>query len=69
MILLAKQREVTKVKQKYELLELAIENEDLDLFFQGSRIYFLGENKFYPLRNLLWLMKLWISFIVIIKKP
>ena len=31
------------MNQKYILLELAIANDDLDLFFQGSGIYSLGE--------------------------
>ncbi len=39
------------MNQKYILLELAIENEDLDLFFQGSGIYSLGDNKFYPVKR------------------
>ncbi len=39
------------LKQKYELLELAIENDDMDLFFQGSGIYSLGDNKFYPVKR------------------
>jgi hypothetical protein len=39
------------MNQKYILLELAIANDDLDLFFQGSGIYSLGDNKFYPVKR------------------
>ncbi len=39
------------MKQEFELLELAIENDELDLFFQGKGIYSLGDNKFYPVNR------------------
>ena len=39
------------MNQKYMLLELAIANDDLDLFFQGSGIYSFGDNKYYPVKR------------------
>ncbi|MBN2928595.1 MAG: hypothetical protein ACLTS1_05445 [Coprococcus sp.] len=39
------------MNQKYISLELAIANDDLDLFFQGSGIYSFGDNIFYPVRR------------------
>lgn len=39
------------MNQKYILLELAIANNDLDLFFQGSGIYSFGDNKSYPVKR------------------
>ncbi len=39
------------MNQTYISLELAIANDDLDLFFQGSGIYSFGDNTFYPVRR------------------
>lgn len=39
------------MNQRYMLLELAIANDDLDLFFQGSGIYSFGDNKSYPVKR------------------
>ena len=39
------------MNQTYILLELAIANNDLDLFFQGSGIYSFSDNIFYPVRR------------------
>lgn len=39
------------MNQKYISLELATANDDLDLFFQGSGIYSLGDNNFYPVKR------------------
>ena len=39
------------MNQRYMLLELAIANDDLDLFFQGSGIYSFSDNKFYPVKR------------------
>lgn len=39
------------MNQRYMLLELAIANNDLDLFFQGSGIYSFGDNKSYPVKR------------------
>lgn len=39
------------MNQKFELLEIAIENDDMDLFFQGSGIYSFGDNAFYPVKR------------------